>query len=46
MAVTRAFENAVLIGLNDIASSSSDTVIKPRTDAKDIYFNKQMALLY
>ena len=40
MAVTRAFENAVLIGLNDIASSSSDTVIKPRTDAKDIIFQQ------
>lgn len=40
MAVTRAFENATLIGLNSIASSSSDTVIKPRTDAKDIIFQQ------
>ena len=33
MAVTKAFHNATLIGLNSIVTSSSDTVIKPRTDA-------------
>ena len=40
MAVTKAFHNATLIGLNSIVTSSSDTVIKPRTDAKDIIFQQ------
>ena len=38
--MTRARDNAILIGLNSIADSSSDTVIKPRTDAKDIIFQQ------